>query len=269
MVADDIHCSGDRRRGGDVERLGAAGPQRDRRPRSHRRRAPRGQPVALGAQAQGGRPAQRLQAGAAVGDQRRPRRRRLPQLGPGRRPGEERTHAGPRRLRREGIGAAGAERDRDVEQRVNAAHDGPDVPRVPHAVQVDAGRARRLGPAQRPDRDRPRPRAQRRGRRQQLRLDLLAAQARNRRRSAGSAAPRPRPRPASTRSSPSVTNSPRARGACARAACEPVSASRFGGFRSSVVSLGVTFWSAVSSPGTKKAGRVHGPPGKVECLGCG
>ena len=45
-----------------------------------------------------------------MGDQRRPRRRRRLELGPQRRLGEDRAHARPHRLRREGVGAVGAER---------------------------------------------------------------------------------------------------------------------------------------------------------------
>ena len=251
----------DRRRGGDVERLGAAGRSGIVTSTSHSASTSAGQPSRSAPQAERRRARQRVEPLAAVGDQRGPRRRRLPHLAPRRRLGEDRAHARPHRLRREGVGAAGAEHDRAVEQGVGGADDGADVAGVGDAVQVDAGRPGRLGTsaAARPRSPASPSRARRRRRAAPARPPRRPA--RCRRRSAGSAArrrrparPRPGPRPRSR-------TAPRARDACGRAACGPASASRCGGWRSSCCRS----WSAVSSPGTKKAGRLHGPPGKVEC----
>ena len=129
------HGDAARRGGGDVERLGAA-PQRDRRGRvaggedlgpaapparrrgrgSRRRRAPR-------APRRRGRRARPAASGVASTPATR------------RRPGEDRAHAGPGRLRAEGVGAAGAERDGRVEQRVGGADDRADVAGIADPVR--------------------------------------------------------------------------------------------------------------------------------------
>ena len=234
MAADDIRWEAIAAAAATLSDSAPPSAQRDRRRHlalgEHRVR----QPLALGAEAERRRARQRLQPGAAVGDQRRPRRRRLPQLGPRGRLREDRAHAGPHRLRRERVGAAGAERDRAVEQSVGGADDGADVAGVADAVQIDAGRGRRLGPAQRPDRDHPRAGAERRDTAPAAPARPPPPEVANRRRSAGSAARRRRPAPPRPGPRPRSRTTPRARGACARAACGPVSASRFGGWRSSV-----------------------------------
>ena len=112
-----------------------------------------------------------------MGDQGDPRRRR--RLDPARsggwaksEPMLARTAFGENGSAQSGPSTTGA-----AEQRVGGADDRADVAGVGDAVQVDAGRAGPLGPAQRPDRDHPRARAERRDLGQQLRLDLLAAEA--------------------------------------------------------------------------------------------
>ena len=142
-----------------------------------------GQALALGAEAERRRARQRLQAVAAVGDQRRPaapaspRPRPAPAAGAKIEPMLARTAFGEK-----GSAQPGPSTTVPSSRACGGADDRADVAGVADAVQVDAGRAAALGPAQRPDRDRPRARAERGDRGQQLRLDLLAAERRCRRR---------------------------------------------------------------------------------------
>ncbi len=122
------------------------------------------------------RPLDRSKAPAAVGDQRRPRRRRLLHPAPGDRLAEDRPHARPRRLRPVRVGAAGPEHHGAAAQRVGGADDRADVAGVGDTVQVETGGLDPLRPALRPDRDRPRSRTQRGDLRQQLGVDLLATE---------------------------------------------------------------------------------------------
>jgi hypothetical protein len=94
-----------------------------------------------------------------------------------RRPGEDGSHAGACRLRREGIGGAGTQNHRGAEQRIERPDDRPDVAGIPHAVQVEAGGRRALRPLQGPDRDHASARPEHRDVGEQLRLDLLAFEA--------------------------------------------------------------------------------------------
>ena len=109
------------------------------------RSAGRPRPAAPPAPRRGRRspPASSPRRPAPVRDQRRPPAcRDVADRGPRRRPREDRAHARPHRLRRVRVGAAGAEHDRAVAQRVGGADDGAHVAGVADAVQVDA-RARR------------------------------------------------------------------------------------------------------------------------------
>ena len=169
------------------------------------------QSLALGAEADRRRAAERLDRLAAVSDQRRPRLRGVGDPGAQQRLSEDGAHARPHRAGSEGVSAAGAEHHDAADQRGRRSDHGADVPRVGDAVQVDAGGGRRvLAPALRA-----RPRS-----------PACRSRARRRRR-AGPARPRCRPRPspaavssstgsapaaraAASRSSPSVTNSPSA-----------------------------------------------------------
>ena len=135
------------------------------------------QPLALGAETDGRRALERIEAGTAVGDESGTGRRRGADIGPDNRLPEDRAHARPHRLRRERVGAVGTEHQGAAEQRVSGADDGPDVPRVADPVQVEAGRAPGLRPTLRPDRNRPRAGAEGRSPSEQLGIDLLAAEA--------------------------------------------------------------------------------------------
>ena len=211
MAGDDSRCAGDRRRGGDVERLGAAGPQRDRHldlalgaaprragPRARRRGRPSPRPASASRPAppwatsatRGAGVASTLGPQPAAGRRSSPCSPAPPSARTGRR-SRDRATTGP---------PSSASAVRTIVA---------DVAGVADAVQVDAGRAGPLRPAQRPDRDRPRAGAERGDAGQQLRLDLLAAPAPAARAggAAGSAArrrpparPRPGPRPRSTNS---------------------------------------------------------------------
>ena len=227
-----------------------------------------GQPLALGAEADRGGAGERVESLAAVGDQSDTRlRASASNSALHRRPGEDRPHARPDRLRREGVGAIGPEDDRAAEQRVGGADDRPDVAGVADAVQVDA---RGTPVATRPSAvgqtaiD-PRAGAERSRRRRAAPARPPRPRAPSRRRPARSAA-RPRP-PAPPRAGPRPRSrtGPRARGACARAACGPASASRFGGSRSSVRCLRSVLSLLLGgflTPGTKKRAVFTARPGE-------
>ena len=257
------------RRGGDVQRLGAARAQGDRRGRvaggdDLRPAAPRARPRGRGSRRRRA-PRARL---AAVGDERDPRRRgRLERGDPQRRPREDRAHARPHRLRPVGVGAVRAEDDGAAEQRVGGADDRADVAGVGDAVQVEAGRGRRSVGARPPAAPRPRsPASPSRARRRRPAAPArpprrpARRRARCRRRPARTAArprsparPRPGPRPRSR-------TAPRARGASARAACGPASASRC---RLVIIGAVLVSVRSESVSWNEKAGRLHGPPGKT------
>src|SRR5882757_10320228 len=81
--------AGDRRRGGHVERLGGT-LERDRRGHVTGGEDIVGESLPLGTEAEGGGAGQALEAVAAVGDERGPRRRRARHVGPRRGAGEDR-----------------------------------------------------------------------------------------------------------------------------------------------------------------------------------
>ena len=180
-----------------------------------------------------------------MGDQRGPRRRRLLDR---RRASGGRAKIEPM-LARTAFGENGS------------AQSGPSDDACRRAARARCGRSRRRcrgrrpragrrraprrasRPALRPDRDRPRARAERGDRGQQLRLDLLAAEP-----AAGGAQHEARLGAGGEPGLEQVLalgrrTGPRARGACARAACGPASASRFGGLSIIVVSLSCLFLS--------------------------
>ena len=233
---------GDRRRRGDVERVGTARAQGDRHPRARRRRAP---PRAAPRARRRGRRWRRRRA-CRVPRPRGRRKRHAARAWPRPRPAAAAERRSSPCWRappsgENGSAQSGPRTTGAAEQRVGGAHDRPDVARVADAVQVEQGAnavvpgsgTTASGRCDRPDGDHPRAGAERRDVGEQLGLDLLALEARARPRRARTAA-RPRP-PAPPRAGPRPRSrtGPRARGACARAACGPASASRFVGFRSS------------------------------------
>ena len=245
------------RGGGDVQRLGAS-VQGNRHAGVAGGERPRAAALPLGAQADGPGAGQRRQSFAPVGDQGDPRAGGL--LDPGdarRRPGEERSHARPGGLRAVGIGTVGTERDRRIEERVGGADDRPDVAGIADPVEVDAGRRGALRSAggqtaipgsrsRARTRSRAGPGRPRRpvGLRRRTRSDPV-------RRCRGDQheprlAPAARPPRAGPR--PRSRTGPRARGACARAACAPASASRCLCFRSSAVLFRADSSSACLNP---------------------
>ena len=240
---------------------------------SHSASTPSGSPSRSAPRQRVWAPSSRVEPGAAVGDEGGARRRRLPHRGAQRRLGEDRAHARPHRLRRVGVGALGAEDDGAVQQRVGGADDRADVAGVADPVQVEAGRARGVGPAQRPDGDRPRAGAERGGVGQQLRLDLLAAEP-----GAGGGEDEARLCPGRQ---PGLEQVLALAGEQALALAVLALAQLAHQLQLLVVRAldhllgGCLFWSSAVSPGiaaktgpeTKKAGRFHGPPGRVEC-GC-
>ena len=267
MAGDDIRSRGDRRRGGDVERLGAAGAQRDRHLGLALRRAPR--PAAPRARRRG-RASRRRPAPSSPSPPWATRATR----GAGVSSTSARAGGWAKiepMLARTAFGEKGSAQpgpsdDRAVEQGVGGADDRADVAGVADPVQVDAGRAGRLGPAQRPDRDRPRARAERRDRRPAAPARPPRRRGRCRRRLSRKRGSAPAASPASTRSSPSVANRP-SRSRCLRSRSLRTSFSfSFWGLaiiwsvrvRLSLLVGGFFSWN-------EKAGRDHGPPGKVEC----
>ena len=268
MAGDDIRSRADRSRGGDVERLGTARRAAGSSPATSQaastsagspsRSAPR-QSVAAPASASSPSPPWATSAARGAGVSPIPARAE--------RLGEDRAHARPHRLRREGVGAAGAEHDRAAEQRVRGAHDRADVAGVADPVQVDAGRAAA-----------PRPSAAARPR-----SPGSPSRASRPRRAARARPPR-RPAPPAAVSSERGSRAggePRRQQVLALGHEQALALAVLAlaqladqlqllvlGALDHLVSVVSVFFSCVSSPGTKKAGRETARPGKWS-VGCG
>ena len=266
MASDDIRSAGDRRRGGDVERLGAAGAQRDRH------LAPR-----TAASTSAGSPSRSAprQSVAAPAERRRARRRRGRPAPPAA-PASPRPRPAPSgwakiepMLARTAFGENGSAQpgpsdDRAAEQRVR---------RCGRSCRRCRGRRRRAGRR----RARRRRSAQRCGQTAIARVPEPSVETAASSSGSTSSPPSPLPAavsrkrgsapaasPASTRSSPSVDEQPLALAVLALAQlADQLQLLVLGAFDHRCCRC--VFWSAVSSPGTKKRAVIDGPPGKVEC----